>query len=150
MRENQLTHCSRRGFVCHLAGAVTTVSVLSCLPAWAEGRRVAIPLKKVPQLKRVGNGVLLRGVKGYDILVIRTGKKTLSALDPTCTHKQCEVSYEKKWGEIRCDCHGSVYSTGGVVEEGPAEQDLTKYPVYLEKKRIVIELPAETGDEPTS
>jgi Rieske Fe-S protein len=119
MRENQLTHCSRRGFVCHLAGAVTTVSVL-------------------------------RGVKGYDILVIRTGKKTLSALDPTCTHKQCEVSYEKKWGEIRCDCHGSVYSTGGVVEEGPAEQDLTKYPVYLEKKRIVIELPAETGGEPTS
>lgn len=111
---------------------------------------MAIPLEKVPQLKRVGNGVLLRGVKGHDILVIRTGKETLSALDPICTHKQCEVAYERGWGEIRCDCHGSVYSTGGVVEEGPAERDLATYPAYLDKKRIVIELPSETGDEPSS
>lgn len=147
MTAQRLHDCSRRLFVYRTLSAAAGVSVLSCLPAWADGKRIAIPLKKIPQLKRVGNGVLLRGVKGYDILLIRTGKDTVSALDPICTHEQCEVAYNRKWGEIRCDCHGSVYSTTGVVEKGPAQDDLTNYTAQIEKKRVVIELPAETDEE---
>lgn len=142
--------CSRRGFLCRLLpfGTAVSLTTLWVPRAWAEGKKVAVPLEKVPQLKRVGNGVILRGVKGYEILLIRTGKKTVSAVDPTCTHKKCEVSYERKWGEIRCECHGSRYTTTGDVTEGPAKRDLRKFPSVLEKNRIVIELPRRESHAP--
>jgi len=107
-------------------------------------KKVAIPLKKVPDLRETGGGALIR-LKGKSILLIRTNEDTVAALDPVCTHKACDVLYKKDWGEIRCDCHGSTYDVQGRVTNPPAELNLSWYRTTLEQDRIVLSLEMHPG-----
>lgn len=72
-------------------------------------------------------------VGGYaysgSILIFRTGEDTYLALSKVCTHQGCAVTYSHDNGNIPCPCHGSLYTTGGVVVNGPATQNLKKYNV---------------------
>ncbi|UOR13650.1 FAD-dependent oxidoreductase [Halobacillus amylolyticus] len=50
----------------------------------------------------------------------------LSLVDTACTHMGCELSWntaERSWD---CPCHGSRFTTGGKVIEGPATKPLKK------------------------
>ena len=44
----------------------------------------------------------------------------MTALDPTCTHLGCRVSWDSEAKELRCPCHGGTYDHLGVVKGGPA------------------------------
>ena len=105
---------------------------------------MTVPLKRVPRLKTLNDAVLLK-FRDRDVLMIRTAEDQVTALDAKCTHKGCRVEYEMAWGEIRCDCHGSVYSTSGKVLESPAKRDLHQYPTMLADDHILLDL---TGTRP--
>ena len=105
----------------------------------AAQKRITIPLSKIPKLKKLKEGVIVK-FNDVEVLLIRTGKKTVSALDPTCTHRACRVLYKKRWKEIRCKCHGSKYALDGRVTAPPAERDLRRYPASLEGDKIVLSL----------
>jgi cytochrome b6-f complex iron-sulfur subunit len=66
-----------------------------------------------------------------NVIIINTGGGNYVALSSVCTHQGCTVGYNSGAGNIQCPCHGSVYTTAGVVINGPAPLPLTTYPVSL-------------------
>ncbi|MCE4564915.1 Rieske (2Fe-2S) protein [Maribellus sp. CM-23] len=75
----------------------------------------------------------LNTVGGYaykgNIMVFRTGENSYLALSKICTHQGCSVTYSHADGNVPCPCHGSKYTTAGVVINGPATANLKKYSV---------------------
>jgi cytochrome b6-f complex iron-sulfur subunit len=71
------------------------------------------------------------------ILVVRSGDQ-LYAMSSVCTHKGCAVNV--KDGQIKCPCHGTVFSDRGTVTDGPARISLVRYAIALnDKKRIIVD-----------
>ncbi|HVM10457.1 MAG TPA: FAD-dependent oxidoreductase [Acidimicrobiales bacterium] len=61
---------------------------------------------------------------GEKVAAFRAEDGTLTAVSPVCTHMGCLVCWntaEKSWD---CPCHGSRYTCGGKVIQGPALHDL--------------------------
>jgi cytochrome b6-f complex iron-sulfur subunit len=80
-----------------------------------------------------GEFAALASAGGYavknGIIIINTGGDAFVALSAICTHQGCVVGYNSSAGNIQCGCHGSVFSTGGAVLNGPASTPLAKYTV---------------------
>ena len=55
-----------------------------------------------------------------------------------CTHQgsQLQVFGDK----LQCPAHGSEFSNQGLVQNGPADQTLRKFPVYIESDFLKISL----------
>ena len=72
----------------------------------------------------------------YDHLVMGLYKDdhgTVHAINPTCTHLKCSVTWnaaEKSWD---CPCHGARYTFDGKVLNGPADKDLE----YIEIRSLM-------------
>ena len=73
-----------------------------------------------------------------NIIVFRTGDNAYLALSKLCTHSQCTVTYNHAADNVPCPCHGSKFSTTGVVLNGPAASALKKYNVKLEGSSLII------------
>ncbi len=88
------------------------------------------------------NYVDLATVGGFaykgDIIIFRTSDTGYSALSKLCTHSQCTITYNHANSELPCPCHGSKFSTGGAVTNGPAEASLKKYNVVKEGNTLKI------------
>lgn len=139
--------CSRRTFFQRLFLVGSMLGwIRSRAHAATGGATVAIPLDKVPPLQEIMGGALLK-LKGLQVLLIRTEQTKVSALDPECRHKKCRVLYEKEWGEIRCDCHGSRYDVQGHVINPPAKRNLRRYTAELQGDRIILNLSLVPDDE---
>jgi Rieske Fe-S protein len=56
----------------------------------------------------------------------------------TCTHQgaQLQVFGDK----LQCPAHGSEFSNRGVMENGPANTDLRKFPIVIENNTLKISL----------
>lgn len=84
----------------------------------------------------------LKTVGGYaysgNIIIIRTGTSTYVALSSVCTHQSCTVAYSSADDKIKCPCHGSMFSTGGSVVQGPAPTSLKSYTVTLSGTTLKI------------
>jgi cytochrome b6-f complex iron-sulfur subunit len=128
---------SRRGFFRRALGVAAGLLLLPAGRAW--GKKLALPLDKVPKLEKVGGWMVVK-IKGRQVLLVRDGKDSIRALNPTCTHQQCLVGYEPKTGKIECDCHQSHFDLDGKNLDGPAPEPLTTYPASLSGGRIIIEL----------
>jgi len=128
---------SRRGFFRRALGVVAALLLLPAGRAW--GKKLALPLEKVPKLKEVGGWMVVK-IKGRKVLFVRDGKDSIRALNPTCTHQQCRVGYDPKAGRIECDCHQSHFDLDGKNLDGPAPAPLTTYPAELKNDRIIVEL----------
>ena len=51
------------------------------------------------------------------------------AVSAICTHAGCTVQYTLPQNEFYCPCHGSLFSSGGGVIQGPAVTALASYNV---------------------
>lgn len=81
-------------------------------------------------------------VGGYaykgDIIIFRSAESTYVALSKLCTHSSCTVTYSHTNSNVPCPCHGSVFSTAGAVQEGPAASNLKKYTVVKSGNTLTI------------
>ena len=69
----------------------------------------------------------------------------LFAVSAVCTHLGCLVKHEADG--FQCPCHGSRYTSGGDVVQGPAAQSLARASLSLDSEgRVVLNL-RETVDE---
>ena len=74
----------------------------------------------------------------YPICVYRFDAKNYSALLMKCTHQGAELQV---FGDkLQCAAHGSEFSSNGVVESGPAQGDLRKFPILIENNTLKISL----------
>ncbi len=78
-------------------------------------------------LKKGESRIMRKGLNRIGLY--RDSNGMLFAVDTTCTHMGCELSWneaEKTWD---CPCHGSRFSYDGTVLEGPAVKDLNEITV---------------------
>ncbi len=72
------------------------------------------------------------------ILVVGTSKTNIIAVNPTCTHKGCDVAWQSASKQFVCPCHGSAFAADGKVLKGPAQEPLKTYAVKVQGDSIVI------------
>lgn len=74
------------------------------------------------------------------LIVANTGGGNYVALSSICTHEGCTVDYSSAAGKFVCPCHGSSFTTSGVVVTGPASSPLTSYTVVKSGSILTINL----------
>lgn len=73
-----------------------------------------------------GQGKTLES-KGEKYAVYRDEQNKLHIVSAVCTHMKCIVAWNKEEKTWDCPCHGSRFTTDGVVIEGPAFDNLKKF-----------------------
>lgn len=102
-----------------------TPTGLPVLTATGSATQAMLTIDTASPLARIG-GVALVNTGGGQVLVARTGQDTFSALTATCTHQACTIN-GTTGDSFVCPCHGSRFSTGGAVINGPATQPLQQF-----------------------
>ncbi|MEJ7611190.1 MAG: FAD-dependent oxidoreductase [Ferruginibacter sp.] len=64
--------------------------------------------------------------EGEKIAMYKDEQHTVHAVNPSCTHVHCTVSWNSAERSWDCPCHGARFSCTGEVLNGPAVKDLEK------------------------
>lgn len=74
----------------------------------------------------------------FPIVVYRFSASEFSALNLQCTHQGAELQV---FGDkIVCPAHGSEFNSKGLVEQGPAINQLRSFPVQIIENKLKISL----------
>jgi Rieske Fe-S protein len=147
--------CSRREFCVHAGQALTLVSIasllhgcggsstspsdvpqLSTINASIVSGAITLTIDANSPLNAVGGAALVQA-SGQSFLVARTAAAAFTALTAICTHQSCTVSGFQN-SQYVCPCHGSTYTTGGQVVQGPAPQALRSFPTKFANNVLTI------------
>jgi Rieske Fe-S protein len=72
------------------------------------------------------------------ICVYRFDATDYAAMLMVCTHQGAELQV---FGDkLQCPAHGSEFNNRGVLENGPADKDLRKFPIIIENNILKISL----------
>lgn len=94
----------------------------------------------VEQLERQGS-ILDKKSAAQPILIARNpDNQEIAALNPTCTHRGCDVQFDGNAKVLSCPCHGSKFALDGQVLEGPATRPLASYEVKQENGSISVKV----------
>ncbi|HLG56956.1 MAG TPA: Rieske (2Fe-2S) protein [Vicinamibacterales bacterium] len=128
-------------------GVVLGGSILS--PSFARREENWLPATSLSGLpENAPTPIALRVVRedGYSqvverrvVFLVKTGE-SVTALDPTCTHLGCRVSWDPDTRELRCPCHGGVYDHMGVVKSGPPPAPLPRLATRIDGDKIFIQV----------
>ncbi|MCC0175499.1 ubiquinol-cytochrome c reductase iron-sulfur subunit [Waterburya agarophytonicola K14] len=93
----------------------------------------------VSQLEQTGQ-IFNEELTNGTALVIKdpTDAKKLIAVNPTCPHAGCAVTWESDQQKFLCPCHDSEFGSSGEVLEGPATEPLASYEVKVEGDSILV------------
>jgi Rieske Fe-S protein len=72
------------------------------------------------------------------IFLVKTGDGQVTALDTTCTHLGCRVSWDAENKIIKCPCHGGVYDRMGHVQSGPPPASLARFTTRVDGDQILV------------
>jgi Rieske Fe-S protein len=86
--------------------------------------RVEVTTAGTP-LANVGGAARVESNAGR-FLVSRTSETTFMVIAGDCTHEGCTITGATS-SQYVCPCHGSRYSFGGQVQQGPAQSSLRQY-----------------------
>ena len=79
-------------------------------------------------------------VEQRTVFLIRTSSSEVAALDSTCTHLGCRVSWDAENQDLRCPCHGGVYDKTGAVKAGPPPAPLASVATRVDAGRVLVRL----------
>lgn len=119
---------------CALAASGCTIAEVFGVTA---GGQVAFDLAEpdFAPLRQVGGAVAL-DTGGRAVILIRVSETRVVALNRICTHEACDMKPGTlgRWdgAKLICLCHNSHFNAEGVVLQGPANRDLTSYPVTFD------------------
>lgn len=74
------------------------------------------------------------------VFLVKTGETEVTALDSTCTHLGCRVSWDAETQELKCPCHGGVYDSTGAVKAGPPPAPLARLMTRIEGSQVQVQL----------
>jgi Rieske Fe-S protein len=73
------------------------------------------------------------------ILLVRSADR-LVAISAICTHKACAVKCPGGSSELKCSCHGSLFTLEGEVKKGPARAPLAHLGIAIsEAGRVIVD-----------
>jgi Rieske Fe-S protein len=73
------------------------------------------------------------------VFLVRTGE-SVTALDSTCTHLGCRVSWNAEAKELRCPCHGGRYDQTGAVKAGPPPAPLAMLSTKVDGDQVLVQV----------
>ena len=94
---------------------------------------------RYPSLQSI-NGMAKVHPDWEDIWLKRKSEKEILALSSVCTHSGCRIDLFSTGDHFYCSCHGSKFSSDGLVLNGPANEPLKTYKcewVADEKFRLI-------------
>jgi Rieske Fe-S protein len=96
--------------------------------AAVSGRVVSLTLAG-SALAASGSAALLQTTIGA-FVATRVAENSANVFTAVCTHQSCTVSgFENN--RFVCPCHGSQFTTGGSVANGPATRALQQFPATI-------------------
>ena len=136
---------SRRQFLAVAACATAEVCVVGCggkTPTIvAQRRKTSVRVERSvfdrARGRRRGVWVDATGLR-MPLILIQDDDGTLYAVTSECTHESCAVRPTKNY--LACTCHGASYDFQGHWKDGPAREDLTRFPVTDKGDFIDIQL----------
>jgi len=72
------------------------------------------------------------------IIIARTLDNQFIAVSSKCTHANETIEYQGADNRFYCSRHGSTFTNGGAVSNGPATQALKQYKTMLSNNRLRI------------
>jgi Rieske Fe-S protein len=72
------------------------------------------------------------------IFLVKGSDGGVTAIDTTCTHLGCRVSWDAESKLIKCPCHGGIYDRMGTVQSGPPPASLARFPTKTDGDRILV------------
>ncbi len=80
-----------------------------------------------------------KNLPSVNVLVVGTSKsENLIAVNPTCTHSGCTVTWNTEGNKFNCPCHGAEYGSDGQVQKGPATKPLKTYTAKIENNSVLV------------
>jgi Rieske Fe-S protein len=126
-----------------VGGAVLSPGLARRESSWlAAGRLTDLPINQpTPVMLRLERqDGYQRVVDRRAVFLVRTGKG-VTALDSTCTHLGCRVSWSSESQELRCPCHGGTYDRTGAVTSGPPPEPLARFATRVDEDgRVMVQL----------
>jgi Rieske Fe-S protein len=74
------------------------------------------------------------------VFLVRTGEREVTALDSTCTHLGCRVSWDSETQELKCPCHGGIYEATGAVKAGPPPAPLARLETRIDGNQVLVQV----------
>jgi menaquinol-cytochrome c reductase iron-sulfur subunit len=79
-------------------------------------------------------------IERRSIFLVRTGDTGVVAIDSTCTHLGCRVSWDVDEQLIKCPCHGGIYDRMGTVKSGPPPASLARLTTKVDGDQILVQV----------
>jgi len=114
------------------------VMSLQTVQGTAANGMVTLTVDTNSPLSSVGSGAVVQ-FNGGSLLVAHTGQTAFTALSSVCTHQSCLITGFADQ-QFVCTCHGSKFSTGGQVTQGPARTALTSFATQFSNNVLTITL----------
>ena len=155
-------HINRRDFIKTAALATGAISLTGCefskqligicetrIPqdpeSWKlSNNKIEVNLTRVPELSQAGNAIRLENDGlSVRVLVVHGVDHNYYAFKNRCTHYSNGRRMDPVPGKplIRCCSIGkAIFDYEGKVISGPAENELTKYPVEIKENKLFISL----------
>lgn len=120
---------------------------LPVLVAGCTGARVRYltPIRQGEQLvisrleiARTGAALIEDPSSDLPIYLRRVTDTEFLAVSTRCGHRGCQV--EPAAASLICPCHGSEYTFGGAILQGPTERPLTRYRVTSDDVNVFVHL----------
>jgi menaquinol-cytochrome c reductase iron-sulfur subunit len=74
------------------------------------------------------------------VFLVKTGDGQVTALDSTCTHLGCRVSWNAEAQQLKCPCHGGVYDRTGMVLSGPPPMALARIATRVDGDQVLVQV----------
>jgi Rieske Fe-S protein len=74
------------------------------------------------------------------VFLMKMGDSNVVALDSTCSHLGCRVTWDPEAKLLKCPCHNGAFDSNGEVKSGPPPTPLTSLATRIDGGRVMVQI----------